>query len=84
MASKKISGNRQYSMLSGVLKKRGIERIRFVFTGMDVHTKKMKAFFIEIYVLNPIVSPKRPVLSSEIKVNTTLVPSYVSIIFGAY
>ncbi len=70
--SKKYQHYDQY-MLKGKLRFNGFERWRYVFTGVDKNTGSEKSFFIEIYLVNPLESPKnvviaqksRPVVSSE-------------------
>lgn len=61
MAVKKINRNERY-MLKGTLKKNGFDEWRIVANGFNKATGEEKAFFIEFYVVNPSLSPKKCVL----------------------
>lgn len=70
--SKKYQHYDQY-LLKGKLRYNGFERWRYVFTGVNKLSGEEKCFFIEIYLVNPLISPKnviiaqksRPVLTSD-------------------
>ncbi len=59
--------------ISGKLRYNGYERWRYVFAGSNRLTGEEKTFFIEIFVVNPLVSPKtvinaqksRPLINSS-------------------
>lgn len=58
--------------ISGKLRYNGYERWRYVFSGSNRFTGEERTFFIEIYLVNPLISPKtvinaqksRPIVSS--------------------
>ena len=57
MASKKLSHFDNY-LLKGKLRRNGYEHWRYVFTGVDKVTGEQRPFFIELYYINPLISPK--------------------------
>lgn len=59
--SKKID---QY-ILKGKLRQLGFERWRYVFSAFSKITGQEKKFFIEMYMVNPAVSPKSAVISQK-------------------
>lgn len=61
MATKKIRQNEKLK-LRGNQKKNGFDRWRLVTNGFSSVTGEEKTFFIELYCVNPSVSPKTPVL----------------------
>lgn len=69
-SSKKYSRFDSY-LLKGKLRRNGFERWRYVFTGINKSTGEQRAFFIELYYVNPLISPKEPVLSqkSQLKIS---------------
>ena len=81
MASTKISKS-NHNVLFSSLKSKGFAHIRFVFVASNIANGKKQTFFIEFYFLNPSVSPKRPVLFSEAKGSSGLLPSYCSVRCG--
>ncbi len=52
-------------LLKGKLRRNGFERWRYVFTGIDRATGNQKTFFIELYYVNPLLSPKEPVIAQK-------------------
>lgn len=63
-ASKKFSRFDNY-LLKGKLRRNGFERWRYVFTGTNKITGEQRTFFVELYYVNPAVSPDAPVLSQK-------------------
>ncbi len=59
--SKKGLANSRYT-LSGKLKKNGIIIWRYVFNATEIDTGSEKAFYLELEMLNPQLSPSEPVL----------------------
>lgn len=49
-------------MLKGALRKNGFDSWRLMFNGISEETGEERAFFIEFYVINPLLSPKECVL----------------------
>lgn len=70
MASKKYSRFDNY-LLKGGLRRNGFERTRYVFTGINKSTGIQKTFFIELYYVNPLVSPKEPVISQKNRIENS-------------
>ena len=64
MASKKLSHFDNY-LLKGKLRRNGYEHWRYVFTGVDKVTGDQRPFFIELYYINPLISPKSPVIAQK-------------------
>ena len=62
--SRKNKRFEQY-VLRGKLRMRGYERWRYVFSALSRSTGQERKFFIEMYVVNPGVSPKVAVLSQK-------------------
>ena len=81
MASTKISKS-NHNVLFSSLKSKGFARIRFVFAASNILSGKKQTFFVEFYFLNPAISPKRPVLFSEVQGSSGLLPSYCSVRCG--
>lgn len=81
MASTKISKKNNNILLSS-FKKKCFVHTRFVFNGANIANGKEIAFFVELYILNPAISPKRPVLFSEVQGSSTLLPSYCAVRCG--
>jgi len=52
-------------MLHGALKKNGYLQMRYVFSGINRTTGEEKQFFIEMYMLNPAISPLEAVLAQK-------------------
>ena len=63
-ASKKYSHYENY-LLKGKLRRNGFERWRYVFTGLNRTTGDQRTFFIELYYINPLISPDKPVLAQK-------------------
>ncbi len=68
--SKKISSFEQY-LLSGKLRSDGFQRCRYSFCANSVATGAEKRFFVELYLVNPSVSPNVPVIAQRNRVSTT-------------
>lgn len=66
--SKKISGLEQY-LLRGKLKSEGFERWRYSFKGFNKLSGSEKRFFIEMYLVNPSVSPNVAVIAQKSRVS---------------
>lgn len=62
--SRKIRRFDQY-VLRGKLRQQGFERWRYVFSAFSKITGQERTFFIELYMVNPGVSPKAAVLSQK-------------------
>ena len=55
-------GRNERLMLKGSLKKNGFDRWRFITNAVSLTSGLEKTFFIEFYILNPLVSPDECVL----------------------
>lgn len=64
MSSKKYRRFDNY-LLKGRLRRNGFERTRYVFTGINKASGIQRTFFIELYYVNPLVSPKEPVIAQK-------------------
>ena len=62
--AKKYQRFEQY-LLRGKLCHNGFERWRYSFVGIGRTTGEERSFFIELYLVNPAVSPKEPVLAQK-------------------
>ena len=62
--SRKIRRFNQY-VLRGKLRQHGFERWRYVFSAFNKISGQEKKFFIELYLVNPALSPKVAVLSQK-------------------
>ena len=62
--SRKIRHYDQY-VLRGKLRQEGFERWRYVFSALNRSTSQEKKFFIELYIVNPALSPKSAVISQK-------------------
>ena len=65
MTKKKDSQHYEQYLLRGKLRKAGSQRIRYVFNGVNRETNTERTFFIEIILVNPAVSPVKPVVYCE-------------------
>ena len=65
MANSKVSKRYDQYILKGKLRLTGFERWRYVFTALNKSTGQEKKFFIEMYMVNPAVSPKKAVISQK-------------------
>ena len=65
-ASKKNNRHEQY-LLRGKLKRNGFECWRYVFSGINRITGERRVFFVEMYYVNPAISPKKIVVSRKPK-----------------
>lgn len=63
-SSRKIRHFDQY-VLRGKLRQEGFERWRYVFSALSRSTGQEKKFFIELYIVNPAISPKAVVISQK-------------------
>lgn len=62
--SKKIQRCDQY-LLRGNLRTEGFERWRYVFNGVSKSTGQSRVFFVEMYMVNPELSPDEAALSQK-------------------
>ena len=65
MAYSKLSKKVDYYVLRGKLRQEGFERWRYIFTAASKVTGAERKFFIEVYIVNPGLSPKMPVISQK-------------------
>ena len=65
MAGSKISKRFDQYVLHGKLRQEGFERWRYVFSAFNKNSGQEKKFFIEMYMVNPAVSPKTAVLGQK-------------------
>lgn len=65
MANAKINKRLEQYVLKGKLRQSGFERWRYVFTAVSKVTGRARKFFIELYIVNPAISPKAAVLSQK-------------------
>ncbi len=70
MVSKKISKNNRY-MLKGAFRKCGFDRWRLVISGFSRSTGEERTFFVEFYILNPLVSPDEMILGFKSRLAKT-------------
>lgn len=70
MVSRKVLHNNRY-MIKGSLKKNGFDRWRFVLNGFCNSTGEEKTFFIEVYIINPQISPNECVLGFKNRFSKT-------------
>ena len=63
-SSRKVRRFNQY-VLRGKLRQHGFERWRYVFSAFGKISGQEKKFFIELYMVNPALSPKVAVLSQK-------------------
>ena len=54
-------------LLKGKLRRSGYEKIRYIFSGVNRLTGEKKSFFVELYYVNPLVSPDTPVLAQKFR-----------------
>ena len=67
MAVSKKQLRYEHYVLKGKLRHNGFERWRYSFVGVNKLTGEERSFFIELYLINPSISPKNPVLSQTSK-----------------
>jgi hypothetical protein len=65
MANSKISKRFDQYILRGKLRQEGFERWRYVFSAVSKITGHERKFFIELYIVNPAISPKVAVISQK-------------------
>jgi hypothetical protein len=65
MASSKKYNRFDNYLLKGKLRRNGYERWRYVFTGINKSTGEQRTFFVELYYVNPLISPKESVLAQK-------------------
>jgi len=70
MVSKKVLHKNHY-MIKGSLRKNGFDRWRFILNGFSSSTGEEKAFFIEIYVVNPGLSSNECILGFKNRFSKT-------------
>ncbi|MBO4320314.1 MAG: hypothetical protein J5857_07575, partial [Treponema sp.] len=70
MVAQKNTSTERY-MLKGSLRKNGFDRWRLVTTGRDNESGEERVFFIEFYVVNPLLSPEECVLGFKSRVNNS-------------
>ena len=68
MVAQKNTSNEHY-MLKGSLRKNGFDRWRLVTVGRETETGEERVFFIEFYIVNPLLSPEECVLGFKSRVN---------------
>ena len=66
----RIDRSKRY-MLNGLFKKNGFDRWRLAFTGVSEDTGEESSFFIEFYIVNPLLSPSECVLGFKNRVEAT-------------
>ena len=69
MAAKKINNFEQY-LLRGKLRSEGFERWRYSFCASSKSTGDERRFFIEMYLVNPAVSPNVVVIAQKTRLST--------------
>ncbi len=65
MSVAKSNHNYDQYMLRGKLRKNGFEHWRYVFCGVNKITNLEKVFYVEMFMVNPDVSPATPVVSHK-------------------
>ena len=65
MAVSKKQLRYEHYVLKGKLRHNGFERWRYSFFGVNKLTGEERSFFVELYLVNPSVSPKNPVLAQK-------------------
>ncbi|MBQ0050843.1 MAG: hypothetical protein KBT11_02130 [Treponema sp.] len=65
MADIKVNQHLDQYVLRGKLRQEGFERWRYVFTAVNADTNQERKFFIELYIVNPGVSPKVAVIGQK-------------------
>ncbi len=65
MSGSKINQRYDQYVLRGKLRHEGYERWRYIFSGTNAVTSREKRFFIELYIVNPGISPKVPVIGQK-------------------
>lgn len=65
MASSKINQHFDQYVLRGKLRTEGFECWRYFFSAFNVETNQEKKFFIELYIVNPGVSPKVAIIAQK-------------------
>ena len=65
MENSKISKRFDQYILRGKLRQEGFERWRYVFSAVSKITGNERKFFIELYIVNPAISPKVAVISQK-------------------
>lgn len=65
MAGSKINQHYDQYVLKGKLRHEGFERWRYVFSAVNNETNQEKKFFVELYMLNPGISPKMVIIGQK-------------------
>lgn len=65
MANSKINQHLDQYILRGKLRSEGFERCRYFFSAFNAETNQEKKFFVELYIVNPGVSPKVAIIAQK-------------------
>lgn len=65
MADSKINQHLDQYILRGKLRNDGFERWRYFFSAINAESNQEKKFFIELYIVNPGVSPKIAIIAQK-------------------
>lgn len=65
MAGSRINQHLDQYILRGKLRSEGFERWRYFFSAFNVETNQEKKFFIELYIVNPGISPKVAIIGQK-------------------
>lgn len=65
MKSKKSDKIFDNYFLKGKFKKSGFQKNRYVFSGISKQTGEQKVFFVELYLVNPLLSPENPIIARK-------------------
>ena len=65
MANSKVNKRFDQYVLRGKLRQEGFERWRYVFSAFSKATGQERKFFVELFIVNPGISPKVAVLSQK-------------------
>lgn len=65
MANSKVSKRFDQYILRGKMRQEGFERWRYVFSALSKLNGSERKFFIELYIVNPALSPKAAVISQK-------------------
>lgn len=68
--SKKIQRYDQY-LLRGNLRNEGFERWRYIFSAVSKETGQSRIFFVEMYLVNPAVSPDAAVIAQKSRLDSS-------------
>ena len=65
MTNSKVSKRFDQYILRGKMRQEGFERWRYVFSALSKFNGRERKFFIELYIVNPGLSPKAAVISQK-------------------